>query len=73
MDGIRDFNDTSRSEIESLILALDAYIANPDKQLWIDMWRNHLRILRDNLFTAVSDKEIRDTITDVLKKLGLPC
>ena len=73
MDGIRDFNDTSRSEIESLILALDAYIANPDKPLWIDMWRNHLRILRDNLFTAVSDKEIRDTITDVLKKLGLPC
>lgn len=73
MDGIRDFNDTSRSEIESLILALDAYIANPNKQLWIDMWRNHLRILRDNLFTAVSDKEIRDTITDVLKKLGLPC
>lgn len=73
MDGIRDFNDTSRSEIESLILALDTYIANPDKQLWIDMWRNHLRILRDNLFTAVSDKEIRDTITDVLKKLGLPC
>lgn len=73
MDGIRDFSDTSRSEIESLVLALDTYIANPDKQLWIDMWRNHLRILRDNLFTAVSDKEIRDTITDVLKKLGLPC
>ena len=71
MDGIRDFNDTSRSEIESLILALDAYIANPDKQLWIDMWRNHLRILRDNLFSG--DKEICAIITDVLKKLGLPC
>ena len=71
MDGIRDFSDTSRSEIESLILALDAYIANPDKQLWIDMWKNHLRILRDNLFSG--DKEICAIITDVLKKLGLPC
>lgn len=69
MDGIRDFNDTSRSEIESLILALDAYIANPDKQLWIDMWRNHLRILRDNLFSG--DKEICAIITDVLRKLGV--
>lgn len=77
MDGIRDFSDTSRSTIESLVLALDAYIANPDKQLWIDMWKL-IRILRDNLFG--DDKEIRDTITDVcdtitdtLKKLGLPC
>lgn len=77
MDGIRDFGDTSRSEIESLILALDTYIVNPDKQLWIDMWRNHIRILRDNLFR--DDKEIRDTITEVcdtitdtLKKFGLP-
>ena len=72
MDGIRDFSDTSRSTIESLILALDSYIANPDRELWIDMWK-HIRILRDNLFTAVSDKEICATITDVLKKLGLPC
>lgn len=78
-DGIRDFSDTSRSTIESLILALDAYIVNPDKQLWIDMWKNHIRILRDNLFTAVGDKEVRDTITEVhatitdtLKKFGLP-
>ena len=74
MDGIRDFNDTSRSEIESLILALDAYIANPDKQLWIDMWRNHIRILRDNLFNGMGIREsmeVCDTITDVLKKLGL--
>lgn len=78
MDGIRDFSDTSRSTIESLILALDTYIANPDKQLWIDIWRNHIRILRDNLFRG--NKEIRDTITDVcdtitdvLKKFGLPC
>lgn len=77
MDGIRDFSDTSRSTIESLVLALDAYIANPDKQLWIDMWK-HIRILRDNLFR--DDKEIRttitevcDTITDTLKKFGLPC
>ena len=76
MDGIRDFSDTSRSTIESLILALDSYIANPDKALWIDMWKL-IRILRDNLFR--DDKEIRDTITDVcdtitdtLKKFGLP-
>lgn len=76
MDGIRDFSDTSRSEIESLVLALDAYIANPDRELWIDMWK-HIRILRDNLFR--DDKEIRDTIkevcdtiTDTLKKFGLP-
>ena len=76
MDGICDFSDTSRSTIESLILALDSYIANPDKALWIDMWKL-IRILRDNLFR--DDKEIRDTITDVcdtitdvLKKLGLP-
>ena len=76
MDGIRDFSDTSRSTIESLVLALDAYIANPDQQLWIDMWRNHLRILRDNLFNGMGIREsmeVCDTITDVLKKLGLPC
>ena len=73
MDGIRDFNDTSRSTIESLILALDSYIANPERKLWIDMWK-HIRILRDNLFSSFgSDKEICATITDVLKKLGLPC
>ena len=77
MDGIRDFSDTSRSTIESLILALDSYIANPDREQWIGMWK-YIRILRDNLFR--DDKEIRDTITDVcdtitdvLKKLGLPC
>lgn len=77
MDGIRDFSDTSRSAIESLVIALDTYIANPDRELWIDMWRNHIRILRDNLFR--DDKEIRDTIkevcdtiTDTLKKFGLP-
>lgn len=76
MDGIRDFSDTSRSTIESLVLALDAYIANPDRELWIDMWKQ-IRILRDNLFR--DDKEIRDTITEVcdtitdtLKKFGLP-
>lgn len=79
MDGIRDFSDTSRSTIESLLLALDTYIANPDRELWIDMWK-HIRILRDNLFTAVSDKEVCATITEVcatitdtLKKFGLPC
>lgn len=77
MDGIRDFNDTSRSTIESLVFALDSYIANPDKELWIEMWK-HIRILRDNLFR--NDKEIHDTITEVcatitdtLKKFGLPC
>lgn len=76
MDGIRDFSDTSRSAIESLVIALDTYIANPDRELWIDMWK-HIRILRDNLFR--DDKEIRDTIkevcdtiTDTLKKFGLP-
>ena len=76
MDGIRDFSDTSRSTIESLVIALDTYIANPDRELWIDMWK-HIRILRDNLFR--DDKEIRDTIkevcdtiTDTLKKFGLP-
>lgn len=79
MDGIRDFSDTSRSTIESLILALDSYIANPDREQWIGMWK-YIRILRDNLFTAVGDKEVRDTITEVyatitdtLKKFGLPC
>lgn len=76
MDGIRDFSDTSRSAIESLVLALDAYIANPDKQLWIDMWK-HIRILRDNLFSGNKEicdtiKEVCDTITDTLKKFGLP-
>lgn len=75
MDGIRDFSDTSRSTIESLVLALDAYIANPDKQLWIDMWK-HIRILRDNLFSGNKEicdtiTEVCDTITDTLKKLGL--
>lgn len=70
MDGIRDFNDSSRSAIESIILALDGYVANPDKALWVGLWKNHIRLLRDNLFR--DDKEIRDTITDVLKKLGLP-
>lgn len=76
MDGIRDFGDTSRSAIESLVLALDAYIANPDRKLWIDMWRNHIRILRDNLFNGMGIREsmeVHDTITDVLKKLGLNC
>ena len=79
MDGIRDFSDTSRSAIESLVLALDTYIANPDRELWIKMWK-HIIILRDNFFTAVGDKEICATITEVcatitdtLKKLGLPC
>ena len=73
MDGIRDFSDTSRSTIESLILALDSYIANPDRKQWIGMWK-YIRILRDNLFSSFgSDKEICATITDVLKKLGLPC
>lgn len=77
MDGIRDFSDTSRSAIEFLVLSLDNYVANPDRELWIDMWK-HIRILRDNLFR--DEKEIRDTITEVcdtitdtLKKLGLPC
>lgn len=78
MDGIRDFSDTSRSAIESLVLALDTYIANPDKALWIDMWK-HIRILRDNLFSSFGgDKEICATITEVcttikdtLKKFGL--
>lgn len=76
MDGIRDFSDTSRSTIESLVLSLDNYIANPNQQLWIDMWRNHIRILRDNLFNGMGIREpmeVHDTITDVLKKLGLPC
>lgn len=80
MDGIRDFSDTSRSTIESLVIALDTYIANPDREQWISMWKNHIRILGDNLFTAVSDKEVCATITEVcatitdtLKKFGLPC
>lgn len=76
MDGIRDFSDTSRSTIESLVLSLDNYIANPNQQLWIDMWRNHISILRDNLFNGMGVREsmeVHDTITDVLKKLGLPC
>lgn len=73
MDGIRDFSDTSRSTIESLVLALDAYIANPDRELWIDMWKQ-TRILRDNLLRDDRDTitEVCDTITDTLKKFGLP-
>lgn len=76
-DGIRDFSDTSRSAIESLVLSLDNYVANPDRELWIKMWK-HIIILRDNLFTAVGDKEVCDAITEVcttikdtLKKFGV--
>lgn len=69
MDGIRDFSKASRDAIESLILALDTYIANPDKELWNRMWQNPLRKLRDNLFH--SDREVSDAMTDVIKKLGL--
>lgn len=69
MEGIRDFSETSRSAIKSLILALDTYIANPDKDLWNQMWRNPIRKLRDTLF--YTDIEVRNTTNDVLKKLGL--
>lgn len=69
MDGIRDFSSASRSAIESLIVELDTYVANPDKELWNRMWQNPLRKLRDNLFH--SDREVRDAMTDVMKKLGL--
>ena len=69
MDGIRDFAKASRDAIESLIVALDTYVANPDEELWQHMWTKPLRELRDNLFST--DKSVRDTINDVLKKLGL--
>lgn len=69
MEGIRDFSETSRSAIKSLILALDTYIANPDKDLWNQMWRNPIRKLRDTLF--YTDIEVRNTTNDVMKKLKL--
>ena len=69
MDGIRDFSEPSRSAIESLIVTLDTYVANPDEELWNRMCGKSLRALRDNLFST--DKSVRDTINDVLKKLGL--
>lgn len=69
MDGIRDFSKASRDAIESLILELDTYVANPDKELWNHMWQSPLRKLRDNLF--YTDKEVSDAMTDVMKKLGL--
>lgn len=69
MDGIRDFAKASRDAIESLIVTLDTYVANPDQEIWNCMWEKPLRELRDNLFST--DKSVRDTINDVLKKLGL--
>lgn len=69
MDGIRDFAKASRDAIESLIVTLDTYVANPDEELWNRMCGKSLRALRDNLFST--DKSVRDTINDVLKKLGL--
>lgn len=69
MDGIRDFAKASRDAIESLIVALDTYVANPDQEIWNCMWEKPLRALRDNLFST--DKSVRDTINDVLKKLKL--
>lgn len=69
MDGIRDFSKASRDAIESLILALDTYVGNPDKELWNYMWQKPLRKLKDNLF--YTDREVRDTINEVMKKLGL--
>lgn len=69
MDGIRDFAEPSRSAIESLILSLDTYVANPDQEIWNCMWEKPLRALRDNLFST--DKSVRDTINDVLKMLKL--
>lgn len=69
MDGIRDFAKASRDAIESLIVTLDTYVANPDQEIWQHMWKKPLRELRDNLFST--DKSVRDTINDVLKKLGL--
>ena len=69
MDGIRDFSEPSRSAIESLILALDTYVANPDKELWNHMWQKPLLAIRDNLFRT--DSEVSDAMTDVMKKLGL--
>lgn len=69
MDGIRDFAKASRDAIESLIVTLDTYVANPDEELWNRMCGKSLRALRDNLFST--DLSVRDTINDVLKKLGL--
>lgn len=69
MDGIRDFSEASRAAIESIILSLDTYVANPDQEIWNCMWEKPLRALRDNLFTT--DLSVRDTINDVLKMLKL--
>lgn len=69
MDGIRDFAEPSRSAIESLILSLDTYVANPDQEIWNCMWEKPLRALRDNLFST--DKSVRDIINEATKKLKL--
>lgn len=68
MDGIRDFAESSRSAIESLIVTLDTYVANPNEELWEHIWKK-IRVLRDNLFAT--ELSVRNIINEMMKKLEL--
>ena len=68
MDGIRDFAKASRDAIESLIVTLDTYVANPDEELWEHIWKK-IRVLRDNLFAA--ELSVRNIINEMMKQLEL--
>lgn len=65
MDGIRDFSEASRSAIESLIVSLDTYVANPDEEVWTYMWKKPLRELKDNLF--MHDTHIQEVMRKAMK------